>query len=442
MRTRRRTAPRINIVTLGCSKNRVDSENLLTQLQASALDARHESTEAAEVVVVNTCGFIDKAKQESIDTILHYAAAKTAGDIEKLYVTGCLSERYRDELTAEMPEVDAFFGTLELPALVARLGADYKHHLLGERIPTTARHYAYLKIAEGCNRPCGFCAIPLMRGGHVSRPIEALVDEAHWLVSRGVKELLLIAQELTFYGQDLYGRRRLADLLHALAEVDGLRWIRLHYAYPAGFPLDVIDAMAAHPNICRYLDLPLQHAADNVLQRMRRGITRAKTEDLLATLRARLPGIALRTTLLVGYPGETEADHQELLSFIERMQFDRLGVFTYSHEEGTHAGKTYPDDVPEATKQARAEEVMALQHDISLAHNQRRIGQILPVVIDRQEGRQWVGRTEYDSPEVDGEVYVTSPEPLTVGAFYPVRITGAEPYDLIGEVTQTTPLAG
>lgn len=435
MRTRRIASPRINIVTLGCSKNRVDSENLLTQLQAGQLDARHESSDDADIVVVNTCGFIDKAKQESIDTILHYAAAKTAGEIEQLYVTGCLSERYREELAAELPEVDAFFGTMELPAIVARLGATYRDHLLGERIPTTASHYAYLKIAEGCNRACGFCAIPLMRGKHVSRPIEQLVEEAKWLVSRGVQEVMLIAQELTFYGWDLYGKRRLADLLRALGQVEGLRWIRLHYAYPAGFPEDVLEVFDEVPTLCRYLDMPLQHAADPVLKRMRRGITRAKTEALLEHIRTRVPGIAIRTTLLVGYPGETADDHAELLDFVEQQRFERVGVFTYSHEEGTHGGDSYRDDVPAEVKDQRAEEVMQLQQGISLAHNQARVGQTLAVLIDRQEGDTYVGRTEYDSPEVDGEVYVTADGPLEVGRFYPVAITAAEPYDLFGTVS-------
>lgn len=433
LRTRRIYSPRINIVTLGCSKNRIDSENLLTQLRASELDAQHESQEDADIVVVNTCGFIDKAKQESIDTILYYAQAKMAGDIEKLYVTGCLSERYREDLQQELPEVDAFFGTMELPGLVARLGANYKDHLLGERIPSTAAHYAYLKISEGCNRACGFCAIPLMRGKHVSRPIEQLVQEVEWLVGRGVKEVMLIAQELTFYGWDLYGKRRLADLLRALGQVEGLRWLRLHYAYPAGFPEDVLDVFSEVPTLCRYLDIPLQHASDPVLQRMRRGITRAKTEALLDKIRAKVPGIAIRTTMLVGYPGETQADHTELLKFIENQRFDRLGVFTYSHEDGTHGGDTYPDDVPADVKEARAEEVMALQRGISHALNQARVGQVLQVLIDREEGGQYIGRTEFDSPEVDGEVYLHSHTPLTVGEFVQVRITSAEPYDLMGE---------
>ena len=436
MKTRTRKTNRINLITLGCSKNLVDSENLLTQLRGNGMDALHEAPNdgQAEVVIINTCGFIDRAKEESVQTILEYANKKQRGQVERVYVTGCLSERYRDDLQTELPEVDGFFGTMDMPALLARLGADYKTELVGERLTTTASHYAYLKIAEGCNRPCGFCAIPLMRGQHRSRSIEELVKEAQFLVSRGVKELMLIAQELTFYGIDLYGKRRLDDLLRALSDVEGLRWIRLHYAYPAGFPTEILPVMAERANICNYLDLPLQHAADAVLRRMRRGITRQKTEDLVARIRAEVPGIAIRTTMLVGYPGETPADHDELLDFVERMRFDRLGVFTYSHEEGTHAHQ-FDDDVAADVKQQRADELMGVQQDISLEINRSRIGQTLTVLIDRREGAHYVGRTEYDSPEVDNEVLVTTDDRLTVGEFYPVRVTDAAEFDLFGQVS-------
>jgi ribosomal protein S12 methylthiotransferase len=434
VKTKSHTPTRINIVTLGCSKNLVDSENLLTQLRAGDLDATHESARKdANVVIVNTCGFIDRAKEESIDTILHYAQQKQKGRIEKLFVTGCLSERYRDDLRIEMPEVDGFYGTFDMPDLLARFGVDYKQELIGERRITTPGHYAYLKISEGCNRPCAFCAIPLMRGKHVSRSIESLVEEAQFLVSRGVKELMLIAQELTFYGIDLYGERRLADLLNALADVQGLEWIRLHYAYPAGFPTEILPVIAARPNICNYLDIPLQHAADNVLRAMRRGITRAKTEELIERIRTEVPGIALRTTLLVGFPGETEADHQELLRFVEWARFDRLGVFQYSHEEKTHAFGM-PDDVPEDVKQRRADEVMALQETISTERNEQRVGQTLRVLIDRTEGEFAIGRTEYDSPEVDNEVIVPRSPELRVGSFVNVHIERTEAFDLFGVV--------
>jgi len=440
VKTRTRKTNRINLITLGCSKNLVDSENLLTQLRGNGIDALHEAPNdgEAQVVIINTCGFIDRAKEESVQTILDYADKKQRGLVDQVFVTGCLSERYRDDLQTELPEVDGFFGTMDMPALLARLGADYKQELVGERLTTTASHYAYLKISEGCNRPCGFCAIPLMRGQHRSHSIEELVGEARFLVSRGVKELMLIAQELTFYGIDLYGKRRLDDLLRALSDVEGLRWIRLHYAYPAGFPTEVLPVMAERANICNYLDLPLQHAADAVLRRMRRGITRQKTEDLVARIRAEVPGVAIRTTMLVGYPGETEADHHELLDFIERMRFDRLGVFTYSHEEGTHAHQ-FADDVPAEVKQARADELMGVQQDISLEINRGRVGQTLPVLIDRREGQHYVGRTEYDSPEVDNEVLITSAQRLSVGEFYPVTVTDAAEFDLFGAVAVAEP---
>jgi ribosomal protein S12 methylthiotransferase len=432
-RPRTRRAARINVLTLGCSKNLVDSENLLTQLAGNGLEATHEADGPAEVVVVNTCGFIDRAKEESIQTILDWIDEKHAGRIEKLFVTGCLSERYREELQAEMPEVDGFFGTRDLPDLLAALGADFKHELIGERHTTTDSHYAYLKIAEGCDRPCSFCAIPLMRGTHRSRTIESLQDEARFLVSRGATELMLIAQDLTYYGLDLYGKRRLADLLEALCEVDGLRWLRLHYAFPSGFPLEVIDTMARQPKVCNYLDMPLQHAADAVLQRMRRGITRRKTLDLVAAIRERVPDIALRTTMLVGFPGETEADFEELLQFVEAVRFDRLGVFQYSHEDGTHAA-TLGDDVPPEVKQERADRLMALQQDISFDLNRRRIGTELLAVVDRREGQHWVGRTEYDSPEVDNEVLIDAAgQPLAPGQYVQVAITDAAEYDLFGK---------
>ncbi len=435
VKTRTRKTNRINLITLGCSKNLVDSENLLTQLHGNGIDAVHEAPNdgEAEVVIINTCGFIDRAKEESVQTILAYADKKQRGEVDRVFVTGCLSERYRDDLQTELPEVDGFFGTMDMPALLARLGADYKHELVGERLTTTASHYAYLKIAEGCNRPCGFCAIPLMRGQHRSRSIEELVKEARFLVSRGVSELMLIAQELTFYGIDLYGKRRLDELLRALSDVEGLRWIRLHYAYPAGFPTEILPVIAERANICNYLDLPLQHAADAVLRRMRRGITRQKTEDLVARIRDEVPGIAIRTTMLVGYPGETAADHEELLDFVERMRFERLGVFTYSHEEGTHAHQ-FDDDVTPEEKQRRADELMGLQQDISLALNRARIGHTYTVVIDRREGAHYIGRTEYDSPEVDNEVLIRSSAPLEPGQYVPVTITDAAEFDLFGEV--------
>lgn len=435
MKTRpsRSAKPKINVLTLGCSKNLVDSENLLTQLAGNGLEAVHDADDAAEVVVINTCGFIDRAKEESIQTILDCIDLKNEGRIERLFVTGCLSERYRDDLRGEMPEVDGFFGTQDLPDLLQALGADYKRELIGERRTTTDSHYAYLKIAEGCDRPCSFCAIPLMRGSHRSRTIESLQQEAAFLVSRGAKELMLIAQDLTYYGLDLYGKRRLADLLDALCEVDGLRWLRLHYAYPAGFPLEVIDAMARQEKVCNYLDMPLQHAADAVLKRMRRGITRRKTLELIGQIRGRVPEIALRTTMLIGFPGETEADFEELLEFVEEARFDRLGVFQYSHEEGTHAG-TMDDDVPEEVKQERADRLMAVQQEISFDLNRRRVGQELLTVIDRQEGDRWVGRTEYDSPEVDNEALINAPgRKLEIGSFCRVRITDAAEYDLFGE---------
>lgn len=434
MKTKGLKQQKINIVTLGCSKNLVDSEVLYSQLKANQFDVVHESTkDDAGVVIINTCGFIDRAKQESIDTILRYADAKAEGLVEKVYVTGCLSQRYKDDLTAEIPEVDAWFGTLELPALLNKLGADYKHELLGERITTTAHHLAYLKISEGCNRPCSFCAIPLMRGGHVSKSMEDLEKEARFLVKNGVKEVMLIAQDSTYYGIDLYGSRKLAELLQRLSDVPGLDWIRIHYAYPSQFPEDILPIMRERSNICNYLDMPIQHASDNMLKIMRRGITRRRTEELITTIRNEVPGIALRTTLLVGHPGETEDDMKELSSFMERMRFDRAGVFTYSHEENTHA-HSLPDDIPAEIKQERADSIMAIQEGISTAINQEKVGKTVKVLFDRKEGPYFIGRTEFDSPEVDNEVLVSAEQYVRVGDFANVHIDRAEAFDLFGTI--------
>jgi len=435
MKTKTLKKDKVNIITLGCSKNLVDSENILTQLKANEIDAVHESKKRdANIIIVNTCGFIDNAKQESIDTILRFADAKASGKIEKLYVTGCLSHRYKDDLEKEIPDVDAFFGTNELPALLKKFKADYKHELLGERISTTATHYAFLKISEGCDRPCSFCAIPLMRGKHVTRPIEELLIEAKNLIKNGVKELLLIAQDSTYYGLDLYGKRNLAELLNRLADLQGAEWIRLHYAFPSGFPEDVLDVIAQRPNICKYLDIPLQHASTRMLKLMRRGITREKTEELIAHIRDKVPNIALRTTMIAGHPGETEADFLEQLDFIEKMRFDRLGVFTYSHEEQTHAF-SMPDDVPQEIKQQRAEAIMELQQEISTQINQAKIGTTQKVLFDRKESGYFIGRTEADSPEVDNEVLVKAQNNyVRLGDFAKVRITHAEEFDLYGEI--------
>ncbi len=406
------------------------------QLRANDFAVTHEAKRPdANIVIVNTCGFIDNAKQESIDTILRYADEKEAGRLDKLYVTGCLSQRYKDELEAEIPQVDAYFGTLELPQLLKVLNADYKKELLGERLLTTPRHYAYFKIAEGCNRPCSFCAIPLMRGQHVDRPMEDLVREATRLVSLGTKELILIAQDLTYYGLQAYGERRLPELLTRLADVPGLDWIRLQYAYPSQFPLAALDVMRERPNVCRYLDMPLQHISDNMLKTMRRGITRRRTEELVETIRARVPGIALRTTLIAGHPGETDRDFEELCEFVQNARFERLGIFTYSHEENTHA-HTLPDDVPADVKQARADRIMEIQQQISLEHNEARIGQTHNVLFDRFEGGYYVGRTEFDSPEVDNEVLVLAQSGvhLPAGSFAQVRVTSASDFDLYGEL--------
>ncbi|MDW8331924.1 MAG: 30S ribosomal protein S12 methylthiotransferase RimO [Cyclobacteriaceae bacterium] len=435
MKTKGNKKVKVNIVTLGCSKNLVDSEVLLTQLRGNGIDARHESTDDdAHVVIINTCGFIDNAKQESVDTILRYVDAKQEGLIDKVYVTGCLSQRYKDDLEKEIPEVDAWFGTRDLPKLLKQFKADYKQELVGERILTNPGHYAYLKISEGCDRPCSFCAIPLMRGRHVSRPLEELVQEARNLARNGTKELLLIAQDSTYYGLDLYRKRTLAELLNRLADVEGIEWIRLHYAFPSGFPEDVLEVMASRSNICRYLDIPLQHASTRMLQIMRRGITREKTEQLLSLIREKVPGIALRTTLITGHPGETEADFEEMMNFVEAQRFERLGVFTYSHEENTHA-YTMKNDVPATVSRQRADEVMDLQERISAELNEQKVGQVMRVLIDRKEGSYYIGRTEFDSPEVDNEVLIESPDNyLRIGDFVHARITGAAEFDLFATV--------
>ncbi len=435
MKTRTLRKDKVNVITLGCSKNLVDSENLITQLRANAYEVTHEHADSqANIVIINTCGFIDLAKQESIDAILEHAALKRAGKIEKLYVTGCLSQRYRTELEVEIPEVDAFFGTLELPALLSRLKADYRYELLGERQITTPYHYAYLKISEGCNRTCSFCAIPLMRGPHVSRPVDDLVQEARNLARHGVKELILIAQELTYYGLDLYKKRDLPRLLHALADVEGIEWIRLHYAYPSKFPLEVLEVMAERPEVCNYLDMPLQHASDPVLAAMRRQVTRDEMRRLLDQIRNKVPDITLRTTFLVGFPSETDTDFDILLDFLQEQRFDRVGVFSYSHEEGTRAYEL-PDNVPPELKAERAELLMEVQREISWEKNEAKIGQTLKVLFDKKEGGYFIGRTEADSPEVDNEVRVEATNCyVRIGDFAPVRITAADAYELYGKV--------
>ncbi|MBX2958476.1 MAG: 30S ribosomal protein S12 methylthiotransferase RimO [Flavobacteriales bacterium] len=435
MKTKTLKKNKVNVITLGCSKNLFDSEVTMTQLKANGFEVEHESEQNdSSIVIINTCGFIDNAKQESIDTILEYAQAKKDGLLDKLYVTGCLSERYKDNLETEIKEVDAFFGTRELPKLLKTLNADYKHELIGERIITTPSHYAYLKISEGCDRPCSFCAIPLMRGKHLSTPIEQLVEQAKNLAKQGVKELILIAQELTFYGLDIYKERKLSALLEELCKVEGIEWIRLHYAYPTGFPMDVIETMKNNPKICNYLDIPLQHAANNMLKAMRRGTTRENTTQLVNDIRALIPNIAIRTTFIVGFPGETKADIEEMKDWVKEMNFDRLGVFTYSHEENTHAFGL-KDDVPEKEKQRRAAEVMELQQGISLALNESKIGKTFKVLFDRVEGDYFVGRTEFDSPEVDNEVLVEKATNFArIGDFAIVKITGADDFDLYGEI--------
>ncbi len=423
------------MITLGCSKNLVDSEVMMGQLRANDFEVVHESSKNdASIVIINTCGFIDNAKQESVDTILHYAKKKEQGKIDRLIVTGCLSERYKPDLEKEITNVDAYFGTRDLPLLLKTLGADYKHELIGERLLTTPRHFAYMKISEGCDRPCSFCAIPLMRGKHLSRPMEELVTEAKSLAANGTKELLLIAQDSTYYGLDLYKDRRLGELMRKLAEVDGIEWIRLHYAFPSGFPEDVLDVMRTEPKICKYIDIPLQHISDNMLKSMKRGTTEAKTYELVNRFREKVPGIALRTTLIAGYPGETEADHEAMLRFVEKARFDRLGIFTYSHEENTSA-YALNDDVPEEVKQQRAEAVMALQQEVSEDINSRKVGNTYKVLFDRKEGDYFVGRTEFDSPEVDNEVLVSAKDTyIRIGDFAPVKITSTAAFDLYGEV--------
>jgi len=426
---------KVNVVTLGCSKNLVDSEVLMTQLKANNYSVEHESEkEDASIVIINTCGFIDNARQESIDTILQYVDAKQHGRVDKVYVTGCLSQRYRPELEKQIPEVDGYFGTQDLPRLLKTLKADYKHELVGERLLTTPHHYAYLKISEGCDRKCSFCAIPLMRGNHVSVPAEQLVLQAKNLVKKGVKEIMLIAQDLTFYGLDIYGKRNLSELLYKLSDVEGLEWIRLHYAFPSGFPMDAIDAIKNCSNICNYLDMPLQHASGNMLKAMRRGITKEKSTTLVETIREKVPEIAIRTTFLVGYPGETEKDFEELMQWTEAMRFDRMGAFTYSHEENTHA-YNFNDDVPEEVKKERAGMLMETQRKISHKLNSEKVGKKLKVLIDRKEGGYFIGRTEHDSPEVDNEVLVKADENtyLRVGDFATIKITSGEDYDLYGK---------
>lgn len=423
---------KVNIITLGCSKNMVDSEVLSGQLLANEIDVVHESQKRDHnIVVVNTCGFIDKAKEESINTILQQIDLKQKGKLDKVYVTGCLSQRYREDLEQTIPEVDAWFGTMELPLILKKFEADYKSELLGERLLATPQHYAYLKISEGCNRTCSFCAIPLMRGGHVSRSIEDLVKEAETLAKRGVKEIMLIAQELTYYGLDLYKKRMLADLLKRLSDVQGIEWIRLHYAYPHKFPMDILDVMRERENICNYIDMPLQHAADNMLKAMKRQITRVEMEDLIQRVRETVPGICLRTTLITGFPGETLDDVEELKMFLEKQRLDRVGIFTYSHEENTSAHGLV-DDVPAEEKQRRAEEIMAVQQEISLEKNQQKIGQQFKVVVDKKEAGRYLGRTEFDSVEVDNEVIIQTDKKLQPGNFYQVKITKAYDYDLEG----------
>lgn len=423
------------MVTLGCSKNIFDSEVLMGQLKANSFEVEHESTKGdAAIVIINTCGFIDNAKEESVNTILQFADAKERGLVEKVYVTGCLSERYKTDLEKEIPEVDAWFGTRDLPRILKTLKADYKHELVGERILTTPQHFAYLKISEGCDRPCSFCAIPLMRGKHVSTPMEQLVQQSKNLAKNGTKELILIAQDSTYYGLDLYGKRNLAELMEKLSEVDGIDWIRLHYAFPSGFPMDALDVMRNNPKICNYLDMPLQHITDNMLKSMKRGTTKQKTIDLVNEIRDKVPGITLRTTLIAGYPGETEKDHEEMLRWVEDTRFDRLGIFTYSHEENTGA-YALNDDVPQEVKQARAEAVMEVQQGISFEINQQKVGNTYKVLFDRKEGEHFIGRTEADSPEVDNEVLVSASESyVRIGDFADVTIERAEDFDLYGKV--------
>ena len=435
MRAKSHKENKINVITLGCSKNLYDSEVLMGQLKANKIEVEHQSVQQdSNIVVVNTCGFIDNAKQESVNTILEQIRRKENGEIEKLFVTGCLSERYKPDLQKEMPDVDEFFGTRDLPRLLKSLGADYKHELVGERLTTTPSHYAYLKISEGCDRKCSFCAIPLMRGGHKTTPIEDLVIEAEKLAAKGTKELILIAQDLTYYGLDLYKERKLAELMTKLSEVEGIEWIRIHYAFPTAFPIDVLEVIKNNPKVCTYLDIPLQHVSDKLLSSMRRGTTMQKTKDLIQKFREDVPGITIRTSLIVGYPGETEKEFQELLDFVQESKFDRLGVFTYSHEENTHA-YNLEDDVPQEVKHQRAEDVMDLQSSISYDMNQERVGKTYKVLFDRKEGDYFIGRTEFDSPDVDNEVIINAKDfYIRIGDFANIKITKADHYDLYGKV--------
>ncbi|MBO9153927.1 30S ribosomal protein S12 methylthiotransferase RimO [Chitinophaga sp. GCM10012297] len=434
MKTRTLKKDKVNIITLGCSKNMVDSEVLSGQLKANDIDVVHENAKRDHnIVVVNTCGFIDKAKEESINTILDQVELKSRGKLDKVFVTGCLSERYRGDLEKEIPGVDAWFGTMELPLILKKFDADYKAELVGERLLSTPSHYAYLKISEGCNRTCAFCAIPLMRGQHVSKPIEQVVAEAEKLVKSGVKEIMLIAQELTYYGLDLYKQRRLAELLHALADVKGLEWIRLHYAYPTKFPLEILDVMRERDNICKYLDMPLQHIADPMLKAMKRQITRKEIFDLVQTIREKVPGICLRTTLIAGFPGETEEDVEDVKRFLEEVRFDRVGVFTYSHEENTSAYEL-EDNIPAEEKERRAQDIMETQQEISLEKNQEKVGKVFKVLVDKKESGRYLGRTEFDSVEVDNEVIINTDRKLKPGDFVQVKITKAFDYDLEGEL--------
>ncbi|WP_069658142.1 30S ribosomal protein S12 methylthiotransferase RimO [Arcticibacter eurypsychrophilus] len=430
--------PKVNVITLGCSKNIYDSEVLMGQLRGNMIDVVHEADSVSkdDIIVINTCGFIDNAKQESIDTILQYSELKAQGKVAKVIVTGCLSERYKPELQAEITNVDAYFGTNDLKDILSSLGADYKYELLGERLLTTPSHFAYFKIGEGCNRPCSFCAIPLMRGKHVSKPIEELVNEAKLLVRNGTKELILIAQDLTYYGLDIYGKRNLDELLRHLSDVNGVEWIRLQYAYPSGFPMEILDVMNERDNICKYLDMPLQHISDSMLKSMRRGITKQKTLDLVSAIRDKVPEIALRTTLICGYPGETEADFNEMKDWVEETRFDRLGCFTYSHEEKTHA-HVLVDDVPAELKEQRVEEIMNIQQEISLEKNVEKVGKTFKVLVDKKEGEYFVGRTEFDSPEVDNEVLLHAEiNYATIGSFVQVNIDRADDFDLYGSIVK------
>jgi ribosomal protein S12 methylthiotransferase len=436
LRTKSSKTKKINVVTLGCSKNLYDSEVLMGQLKANGQKVTHESEQKSDIVVINTCGFIGDAKEESINTILQYIQEKEEGRLEKVFVTGCLSERYKPDLQKEIPEVDEYFGTHDLPNLLKVLGADYKKELVGERLTTTPKHYAYLKIAEGCDRPCSFCAIPLMRGKNVSQPIEDLITETQKLAALGVKELILIAQDLTYYGIDLYGERKLADLLRALAQIEGIEWIRLHYAYPTGFPLDVLEVMKTEPKICHYIDIPLQHINTDILKSMRRGHNREQLEKLLSDFRTSVPDIAIRTTLIVGYPGETRAQFEELKQWVADSRFDRLGVFAYSHEDDTHAASLI-DDISDEEKQNRVAEIMELQAGISFELNQEKVGKVFKCIFDREEGGYYIGRTQYDSPDVDNEVLVASDQHfINLGHFIEVKITEATDFDLVGEVVE------